>query len=125
MKDTSEKNKQSALDFLKLVITGHIDKAYEKYVDMKGKHHNAYTLAGFSALQKGMKDADIQFPHKQFSAKHILGDGDLVAIHSHLLLEVGKTDLVVVHLFRFKDDKIVEMWDLGQAITPDLLNKDG
>jgi hypothetical protein len=33
--------------------------------------------------------------------------------------------MVVVHLFRFQGDKVVEMWDLGQAVPADSPNQDG
>jgi len=31
----------------------------------------------------------------------------------------------VVHIFRFEDDRIVELWDLGQAIPQDSPNRHG
>jgi predicted SnoaL-like aldol condensation-catalyzing enzyme len=122
---STEANKQSAVEFLKMVIAGNIQEAYEKYIDARGKHHNAYTPAGFPALQKGMEDAHLKFPNKQFTIQRVIGDADLVAVHSHLVLEKGKLDLGVVHLFRFDGGKIVEMWDLGQAAPSQEINKDG
>jgi len=122
---TIHTNKQAAAAFLKKVIAGDIDEAYETYIDMQGRHHNSFTAAGFPALKEGMKEAHIKFPNKQFDIQHVIGDEDLVAVHSHLVLEENKTDLAVVHLFRFQNEKIVELWDLSQAITPDSPNKDG
>jgi predicted SnoaL-like aldol condensation-catalyzing enzyme len=119
------KNKQSAKDFLELVIAGQIDEAYEKYADLSGKHHNTFTPAGFQALREGMKEAHVKFPNKQFIIQHIVGEDELVAVHSHLILEENKTDLAVLHLFRFKDERIVELWDLSQALSSDSPNKDG
>ncbi|MBI3231891.1 MAG: nuclear transport factor 2 family protein [Candidatus Doudnabacteria bacterium] len=118
-------NKQAALEFLELVVAGRIDQAYQKHVDMVGKHHNAFFAAGFPALQKAMKENHVQFSHKQMTIKHTITEGDLVAVHSHVVLDPGKTGLAVVHLFRFQDGKIVEMWDCGQAILADSPNNDG
>jgi predicted SnoaL-like aldol condensation-catalyzing enzyme len=117
-------NKQRAVDFLDLVTHGHIDDAYEKYVDMDGVHHNIFTPAGFGALREGMKEAHAKFPHKQFDMQHVLGDEDFVAVHSYLKLN-EETQMSVVHLFRFKDQRIIEMWDVGQAIPKELPNEDG
>ena len=122
---TCEQNKQSALQFLKLVIAGRINEAYEKYVDMQGKHHNAFFPTGFQALQEAMKENEAAFPNKQFTVKNVLGDEDLVAIHSHLLFKPGEPGMITVHLFRFNNGKIVEMWDCGQVIPKDSPNKDG
>ena len=118
-------NKAAAVDFLQLVVAGRIDEAYEKYVDMEGKHHNAYFPAGFPALKKAMKENQVQFPLKVFTVKHTLGDNDLVAVHSHTVLRSGELEFAVVHLFRFREAKIVEMWDMGQQVPADLPNQDG
>ncbi|MDE1834030.1 MAG: nuclear transport factor 2 family protein, partial [Candidatus Micrarchaeota archaeon] len=78
--------KQSAVQFLKLIVDGRIDDAYQKYADMDGKHHNIFTPAGFRALKNAMKENDIRFPGKRLVIKDVLVDGDLVAVHSNLIL---------------------------------------
>jgi len=118
-------HKEAALDFLNMVVAGKIEEAYAKHVDMGGKHHNAYFPAGFPALKKAMIEAHTQFPNKRFSTKHVLGDGDLVAVHSHMALIPGEKEVAVVHLLRFQGNKIVEMWDCGQILSTDSPNKDG
>ena len=116
--------KQAAVQFLQLVVAGRIDEAYQKHVDMLGKHHNPFFPAGFPALQKAMIENHVQYPNKQLTIKNVLGDGDLVAIHSHIVLQLGETGIAAVHLFRFRGDKIVEMWDCGQTVPADSPNKD-
>jgi|ERR1700677_1838572 predicted SnoaL-like aldol condensation-catalyzing enzyme len=123
--DTAIDRKTAAVDFLQRVVDGKIEEAYEKYVNMAGRHHNSFTAAGMPALKKGMMEADKMFPNKQWTVKHVLGDGDLVAIHSHMVLSPGKTELATLHLVRFEGDKIVEFWDLAQPIPEGLLNRDG
>ncbi len=117
--------KQAAVQFLHLVMAGQIDEAYRRYVDLRGKHHNPFFPAGFPALRKAMNENHIQFPNKQLTVKNVLGDGDLVAVHSHIVLRPSETGIVAVHLFRFHGDKIVEMWDCGQIVPADSPNKDG
>jgi predicted SnoaL-like aldol condensation-catalyzing enzyme len=120
-----ENNKEIAIKFLKLVVAGETDKAYNEFVDLKGKHHNTYFPAGFSVLKEGMKENHVQFPNKKLHIINILSDGDLVAAHSHLAFKEGEPGMIVVHLFRFKNGKIVEFWDCGQPIQEDSPNKDG
>jgi predicted SnoaL-like aldol condensation-catalyzing enzyme len=117
--------KQAAVQFLQLVVAGQIDEAYRRYVDFSGRHHNPFFLAGFPALKKAMSENQIQFPNKQLTVKNVLGDGDLVAVHSHIVLRPVETGIVAVHLFRFEGNKIVEMWDCGQPIPADSPNNDG
>lgn len=123
---TSLDLKERAVHFLQLVTAGKIDEAYQKYVNMDGKHHNLFTPAGLPALRQGMKDNEAQFPHKQFSVKQVIGDGDRVAVYSHLKFRPEDPGMVVIHWFRFDEGgKIVEFWDCGQAIPADSPNKDG
>jgi predicted SnoaL-like aldol condensation-catalyzing enzyme len=118
-------HKQAAVDFLQMVVAGDIEKAYEKYVDMKGKHHNSFTPAGFPALQKGMLENHAQFPDKKITIQHVVGEGDWVSVHSHVVLKAGELELGTMHLIHFRDGKMVEMWDLGQQMPKDSPNKDG
>jgi predicted SnoaL-like aldol condensation-catalyzing enzyme len=123
--DGIEENKKLALDFLKMVVAGDIEAAFEKYVDLSGVHHNVYFPKGFPSLKQAMLDNHAQFPVKQFTPKNVLGDGDLVAVHSSIILKADDPGMTVVHLFRFQNGKIVEMWDVGQEIPHDMPNEDG
>jgi predicted SnoaL-like aldol condensation-catalyzing enzyme len=108
--------KERAVDFLNLVVAGDIDEAYNSYVNMHGRHHNVYYAADFASLKKGMIDNHEQFPNKRLMVKNVLGDGNLVAVHSNIIMKTGEAGVAVVHLFRFENGKIVEMWDVGQAV---------
>jgi len=125
---TNKKNvnqKQVAQDFLQMVVAGNIEQAYRRYVDMQGKHHNFFFPAGFPALQKAMIENHTLFTNKQIEVKNVLADGDLVAVHSRLILKEGGEEMAVIHLFQFKGDQIVEMWDIGHSIPGDSPNADG
>ena len=125
IEDSINERKQAAVEFLQLVVAGHIDEAYQKHIEMQGKHHNPSFPAGFPALKKGMMENHGQFPNKQLTVKHVLVDGDLVAVHSHIVPRQGEKGMAVVHLFRSEGNKIVEMWDCGQPVPEDSPNKDG
>ncbi|MDP1695047.1 MAG: nuclear transport factor 2 family protein [Candidatus Woesearchaeota archaeon] len=122
---TPESPREAAVQFLHLVTSGKIHEAYQIYIDMKGKHHNTFFPAGFSALREAMQENHTQYPKKQLKIIHVLHDGDLVAVHSHLTLKAGEPGMITVHLFRFKNGKIVEMWDCGQALQHTSPNKEG
>ena len=117
--------KEHALDFLQMIVAGDIDQAYQNYVNMHGLHHNVYYSSEFSSLKNGMKENHTQFPNKRLMVKNVLGEGDLVAVHSHLVMKEGEPGISVVHIFRFEDGKIIEMWDVGQSIPSDSPNRRG
>jgi predicted SnoaL-like aldol condensation-catalyzing enzyme len=117
-------NKENAIQFLQLVVDGRIEEAYQKYVDMNGRHHNIHFPAGFASLKEAMIENHSQFPNKKLSIKKVLEDGELVATYSQLILTAGK-ELAVVHILRFQESRIVEMWDCGQLLPEKKLNQDG
>jgi len=118
-------HKKDAVDFLQMVVAGDIEKAFQKHVDMKGKHHNPFCVGGVESLKKGMIENDAQFPHKNFMVKHVLGDGDLVSVHSHLVLKPGELELATTHLLRFESGKIAELWDVAMSVPAESPNQDG
>jgi len=115
----------TAVAFLALIASGQVDEAYEKYIDMTGVHHNAHFPAGFSELREAMKESQVTFPNKVLTIKRVLAEGDIVAVHSHVVLTPGELELATLHMFRFNAGKIVEMWDIAQQIDFDSPNKAG
>jgi predicted SnoaL-like aldol condensation-catalyzing enzyme len=118
-------HKESAVDFLQLVVAGSIDEAYDNYVNMHGKHHNMYFSAEFVSLKQGMIENHARYPNKRIMVKNVLGDGDLVAVHSNIVMKTGEPGMAVVHIFRFEEGRIVEMWEVSQAIPADSPNRIG
>jgi predicted SnoaL-like aldol condensation-catalyzing enzyme len=118
-------NKQIAKAFLTEVIEGRIEEAYEKYVNMSGRHHNAYFASGMETLKQAMIENEKQFPNKQFEILHIAAEGDLVMVHSKLSLGSESFGMGTLHVLKFKDGKIIEMWDMSQAVPNDMPNSDG
>lgn len=125
MADNGRSRKENAVRFLELVVAGSIAEAYDLFIDMSGLHHNAYSPAGFLALKQAMIENHVQFPDKRIVIKHVMAEGDMVAVHSWVVLNPGDTNIAVVHLFRFQGDRIVELWDIGQLFQPDSPNRDG
>ncbi|HSX06784.1 MAG TPA: nuclear transport factor 2 family protein [Candidatus Saccharimonadia bacterium] len=118
-------NKESAVQFLKLMSSGKVDEAYDHFASPTGKHHSPYFAAGFDALKAAMKESYSQFPQKQSEVKHVVAEGDMVAIHSHVILNPGDPGFAIVHLLRFEGGKIVELWDFTQPVLADSPNADG
>jgi predicted SnoaL-like aldol condensation-catalyzing enzyme len=118
-------NKQIAEFYLKAVTSGRIDQAYDRYVDMSGRHHNIFTAAGFPALRAAMKENDTQFPNKELTILHIAESDDFVMLHSRVTIDPEKPDFATCHVLKFKNGKIIEMWDISQQGPIEGSNKDG
>ena len=120
-----ENKKEIAIKFLQLAASGQVDEAYEKYVSPDFRHHNVFFKGDRETLLLGMKESAIQTPNKVFEVKRALEDGDLVAVHSRLVIEPDMKEMAVVHILRFEGDKIIEEWEAGQQIPTDSPNENG
>ena len=96
------------------------------------KTHNPFVVGGMDTLTDAMiaasKNITALSSQPEFIIKHLLVDGDMVAVHTQLLnskSNPGEGGLRQVHLFRFEADKIVEHWDISQQILPSMPNASG
>ena len=117
--------KEIALDFLRLCSEGNSRDAFDKYAGPDFRHHNAYFKGDAQTLWTAMEENARQMPDKTFEVKHALQDEDLVAVHSHMRPRPDDRGLAVVHLFRFEDGRITEMWDMGQPVPAESPNENG
>jgi predicted SnoaL-like aldol condensation-catalyzing enzyme len=117
--------KQMAIDFLMLSSNGNSREAFSKYIGNNFKHHNIYFKGDGESLMIAMEENARKNPNKICEIKRSLQDGDLVATHSHVRQKPGDPGVAVVHIFRFKADKIAELWDLGQSVPLETVNENG
>jgi len=118
-------NRENAVSFLEMAASGNVSEAYSKFVGVDFRHHNAFFEGTAQALQAGMEENARQNPTKVFEIKRVIAEGDLVVTHSHIRQKPGDLGAAVVHIFRFENGKIVELWDLGQPIPAESINKNG
>ena len=118
-----ESNKNSAITFLQLTASGNIDEAFSQYVGPTFKHHNHYFKGDKESLMAAMKESSIKMPNKVFEVKIAMEEEDKVMAYSHV--KTAELDIAVVHIMKFKNERIVEMWDLGQLISKDSPNENG
>jgi predicted SnoaL-like aldol condensation-catalyzing enzyme len=118
-------HKEMAVSFLQLASSGKVPDAYRRYVGASFRHHNPYFAGNAEALRAAMQENADQFPHKAIDIKRVLSDGDLVAVPAHVRLDPGDPGVATIHIFRFEDDRIVELWDVGQAVPENSLNDNG
>jgi len=118
-------NKANAIAFLKLAASGEVSEAFSKLVASSFKHHNQFFEGSADSLQAGMQENALANPNKVFEVKRVISEGDFVVIHSHVKQKPSDLGTAVVHIFRFENEKIVELWDLGQAIIENSPNQHG
>ncbi|WP_026695493.1 nuclear transport factor 2 family protein [Peribacillus kribbensis] len=117
--------KEKAAAFLQMAASGDVRDAYRTYTSPDFIHHNPFFTGDADSLILAMEENAAKNPHKVFEVKHAIEEGDMVAVHSHVKQNLDDRGAAVVHLFRFQNDVIVELWDVGQPIPENSPNENG
>ena len=121
----ANRNKDAAVSFLQMASSGDVREAYSKFVGPGFKHHNPYFDGSAETLMAAMEENARDNPNKTLDVKLAIEDRDFVAVHSHVRLSPDQPGAAVVHIFRFEEGRIVELWDVGQAVPAQSPNQYG
>ncbi len=121
----TDTNTIAAVSFLKLASSGKVSEAYSKYIGVGFRHHNPFFEGSAESLQAGMEENAKQSPNKVFTIFRTVREGDFVVTHSHVQQYPEQRGAVVVHIFRFENGKIVELWDIGLPVPEEAANQYG
>jgi len=122
MKDN---NKDLAVSFLEMVSRGKVDEAYAKLVGDGFRHHNPFFEGSAGTLRTAMKENAAENPHKAIEVKRVIAEGEFVVVHFVVKHKPDDLGAAVVHIFRFENGRILELWDLGQPIPEQSPNQYG
>jgi predicted SnoaL-like aldol condensation-catalyzing enzyme len=110
------RNKQIAIEFYNAALN---EKNWEKTRSMIGNRyvqHNLNAIDGPEGLKAHIEFLKRDFPKNRGEIKQALADGDLVALHVHNRRSPELRGNAVVDIFRIENGKVVEHWDVVQAI---------
>lgn len=109
-------NKQMVEYFWNEVFNKHDTSVIDAMTVPDYIQHNPGFADGRQAFESGIEGYLKEFPESRAEIKHIGADGDLVFIHNHITLNAKDRGQAAVDIFRVKDGKIVEHWDVIQDI---------
>ncbi|WP_371661655.1 ester cyclase [Streptomyces sp. NBC_00280] len=78
--------------------------------------HNPFAADGSGPLKNLAVSVHQQFPEAKYDVKRVISEGDLVLVHSNVVLTPGSRGSAVFDIFRFQGGKIAEHWDTGQNV---------
>lgn len=90
--------------------------ALDTYWGPEYHQHNPNIPDGVAGVRAGLGAYFQQFPDLAVSRKRVIAEGDLVAVHSHYVNAPGERGQAVLDLFRVRNGKIVEHWDVLQDV---------
>lgn len=119
-----ESNKKTVVEYYELAfIGGQPEKAASLYQGDEYIQHNPDAENGSKAFIEFVNYLRSKHPQLQLKIKRVIAENDLVVTHSHLILSPGDIGKALVDIFRLKDGKIVEHWDVMQEVPNRSANK--
>lgn len=117
-----EQNLAIAMEFYDLLLN---QKDFEAGTALMGDEyiqHNPNAPDGYAGIRAHIEMLQQRYPQNHGEIKHVFTYGDMVALHVHSKRTPDSRGNAVVDMFRLKDGKVVEHWDVVQAVPETALN---
>jgi predicted SnoaL-like aldol condensation-catalyzing enzyme len=121
----AENNKDAAILFLKMASSEGVREAYSTFVGPGFRHHNPFFEGSAESLMAAMEEKARQNPDKTLEVKRAIAEGAFVAVHAYVRHKSNDPGAAVIHIFRFENGRIVELWDVGQPVPAESPNEYG
>ncbi|TCM68151.1 putative SnoaL-like aldol condensation-catalyzing enzyme [Acinetobacter calcoaceticus] len=119
----SEQNKKIVVDFYQGVFLKHqVSEFADLYLAEHYIQHNPHVADGKTPFVKYFKTYFKENPEARNQIKRVIASGDLVALHVHSIQSTTDRGQAIVDIFRVENGKIVEHWDVIQAIPEQSAN---
>lgn len=115
-------NTQAAIEFLSMAAAGDVRAAFERHVAASFRHHNPHFAGDRQSLLAAMEASAAAEPNKAFRVVRAIEEADTVAVFSQLRRAGAGQEYAVVHILRFEDGRIAELWDIVQEVPADAVN---
>jgi predicted SnoaL-like aldol condensation-catalyzing enzyme len=118
----SEANKAAAIAFYELMFNGCKPReAAELYIGDEYIQHNPHVGDGKEPFIAYFERMAKEYPGKKVTFKRAIAEGAFVVLHC-LQEWPGDQDYGGMDIFRFKDGKVVEHWDVLQVVPKESKN---
>ena len=120
---TERVNRQVVVDFYQQVFQKHqVEAAVKQHIGKEYIQHNPHVGDGTAPFVAYFVPYFQQNPQARSEIKRVIVQGDLVVLHVLSREHPQDRGTAVVDIFRVKDGKIVEHWDVQQAVPEDAAN---
>jgi len=124
-KAQQEQNKEIVIAFYNAAINEKDFEAASQYLGDVYIQHNPLAADGPEGLAAFIEWAKVNAATFQVEFKRVLADGDFVVVHSHATAGPEDRGSAVMDIFRLENGKVVEHWDVIQAIPETAMNQNG
>ncbi|WP_433254001.1 nuclear transport factor 2 family protein [Streptosporangium sp. CA-135522] len=118
-----ERNRQVVRAYLELAFNAKQPaEAAAEYVGGGYIQHNPHAADGPEGFVAAISGFIGQFPELSIDIKRTVAEGDLVVTHSLLKVSAEDRGSAAMDIFRLEDGRIVEHWDVVQAVPEHAAN---
>ncbi|AWH88478.1 nuclear transport factor 2 family protein [Limnobaculum parvum] len=118
-------NKQTVIEFYQLAINKKDAEAAVKYLGPTYTQHNPLAQDGIEGLKNYIAYLKKERPQTHNEIKQVFTDGDYVILHVKSTQYPDDIGLAIIDIFKLKDEKIIEHWDVIQPIPTAAANNNG
>ena len=111
-----EANKKIVLAFYEAALVRFDADSARSHLGARYIQHNPNAPDGVEGVMGLIKFLKEKYPQRSSSIKRVLADGDLVMLHVHARSTPDERGTAIVDIFRLENGKIVEHWDVMQAV---------
>lgn len=98
-------------------------EAVLRYVAAEAVDHHQDIRGDRQSMIEMLERKDWSGTSPRRTIRHVVAEGDLVVVHHHLVRQPGTPGIAAVDMFRVKDGRIVEHWDVLQPIAANSPNR--
>jgi predicted SnoaL-like aldol condensation-catalyzing enzyme len=117
-----EANRKVVLDFYEKGLNQKDADAAIALMGNRYVQHNPGAADGPEGFRKFIGFLREKFPNSHSEIKRSFVDGDYVILHVHAVREPGARGNAIIDIFKLENGKIVEHWDVVQAIPENPAN---
>jgi len=118
-----ERNKQIVTSFYNMVFRDHqVVEGFTTYVGDRYTQHNPAVPDGSAPAIGFFVPYFASNPEAKSEIKRVIAEGDLVVLHVHARQKATDLGRAIVDIFRVEAGKIVEHWDVIQAVPAQAAN---
>ncbi len=99
-----------------------VREAFETWVHPDYIQHKPTLADGREPVIRFLEGLLERFPDRTFTIHRVIASDDLVAVHYHSQANPDDLGFAVVDIFRVKDCRMVEHWDVVQPVPADSEN---
>jgi len=117
-------NLQTVIDFYEIIINQQKWDRISEFVDPGYIQHKPEIADGIPGLLSFMRWVYENSPNHESRLVRALVDGEFVTLHVNVINAVEHANLAVMDIFRLKNGKLIEHWDVARPVPTKGLKND-